>query len=160
MKKVTVLFFILSLLITGFGFSRVLAAEGNPEAVAMAQEFSQKAMNEFRLADHPQLDQVAITSKMDEYAQKFAGILLDAGVDPKTTGTIMQQASVWYGQSLEELFNAKPYNAVIQAYSDKIADLFNRQHLTMDTQSKIVDITSDNLESFNDLFNPMDDIDQ
>lgn len=159
MKKAAVIFFILSLLVPGLGFSRVFAVEGNSEAGSIAQEFSLKAMNEFKLADHPQLDQVAISSKIDEYAQKFAGILLGAGLDPKTAGMIMQQASVWYGQSLEELFNANPYNSVIQAYSDKIAGLFNQQHLTMDTQSKIVDMTSDNLESFNDLFHPMEEID-
>ncbi len=159
MKRCMVMFFISGLLISGFGFFRVLAAEGNPEAGAIAQEFSRKAMDEFRLADHPQLDPVAISDKLNEYAQKFAGVLLEAGVDPKTVDMIMQQSSVWYGQSLEDLFGAKPYNSVIQAYSDKIAGLFNQQHLTMDTQSKIVDMTSDNLESFNDLFHPMEDID-
>ncbi len=159
MKRVMVIFFILSLLVTGFGFSSVFAVENNPEADVIAQEFSQKAMNEFKSINHPQLDYAAVSSKVNEYAQKFAGILLDAGPDSKTAGTIMQQASVWYGQSLQELFNAKPYNSVIQAYSAKIADLFNQQHLNMDTQSKIVDMTSDNLESFNDLFHPMEDID-
>ncbi len=160
MKKVFVIFFILSLLVPGLGFSRVFAEGSNPEAGAIAQEFNRKAMNEFESADHPELDQVAISSKVDEYAQKFAGILFDAGLDSKTAGMIMQQASVWYGQSLEELFNAKPYNSVIQAYSTKIADLFNQQHLNMDTQSKIVDMTSDNLESLNDLFHPMEEIDE
>jgi len=159
MKKVIVLFFILSLLVLGSGFSRTFAAEGNTDAGAIVQEFSQKAMNAFESADRPDLDQVAINSKVNEYAQKFSGILLGVGLDQKTVSMIMQQASVWYGQSLEDLFNAKPYNAVIQAYSDKIAGLFNQQHLTMDTQSKIVDMTSDNLESFNDLFHPMEDID-
>jgi len=160
MKKGIVIFFILSLLVPGFSFSRVFAEEGNPEAGVIAQEFSRKAMNEFISVNDPQLDYAAISSMVDEYAQKFAGILLDAGLDSKTAGMIMQEASVWYGQSLENLFNAKPYNSIIQAYSAKIADLFNQQHLNMDTQSKIVDMTSDNLESFNDLFYPMEEIDQ
>ncbi|TAM40370.1 hypothetical protein EPN54_02710 [bacterium] len=159
MKKDIIIFFVLSLLVAGFGFSRVFAAENNPEAGAITQEFSRKAMNEFRLAEHPELDQAVISSKIDEYAQKFTGILLGAGVDPKTAGMIMRQASAWYGQSLEDLFNAKSYNAVIQEYSNKIAGLFNQQHLTMDTQSKIIDMTSDSLESFNDLFHPMEEID-
>jgi len=160
MKRVVAALFILSLLVPGFGFSRVLAAEISPEAGAIAQEFSRRVMNEFKFTVHPQIDQVAISDKVNEYAQKFAGILLDAGLEPKTAGMIMQQASLSYGQSLTALFNAKPYNAVIQAYSSKIADLFSQQHLNMDTQSKIVDMTSDNLESFNDLFHPMEEIAQ
>ncbi len=157
MKKGIVIFFILSLLVPGFGSSRVFAAENNPEADVIAQDFSQKAMNEFKSADHPQLDQVAISSKVDEYAQKFAGILFDAGLDSKRTGTIMRQASVWYGQTLGDLFNGKPYNPLIQAYSAKIADLFSQQHLSLDAQSKIVDMTSDNLESLNSLFRGMEE---
>jgi len=159
MKKVMAMFFISGLLFTGFGFSLVFAEGDNPEAGTIAQEFSRKAMDTFESADYPEMDRVAINSKVDEYAQKFSGILLGAGVDPKTSGTIMRQASVWYGQSLEDIFNAKPYNLVIQAYSAKIAGLFNQQRLTMDTQSKIVDMTSDSLESFNDLFHPMEEID-
>jgi hypothetical protein len=149
------IFFILSLLVPGFGF----AAAGNPEAEAIAQEFTQNVMNKFESAEHPELDQAAISDKVDDYSQKFAGILLEAGLDVKAAGMIMQQAAVWYGQSLDDLFNEKPYNAVIQAYSDKIAGLFSKQQLTMDVQSEIVDMSSDNLESLNDLFHPMEDED-
>ncbi|MDD5692545.1 MAG: hypothetical protein PHP10_05145 [Candidatus Omnitrophica bacterium] len=159
MKKVMVIFFILSLFVLGFSLSQALAAAGNPEAEAIAQEFTQNVMNKFKSAEHPELDQAAISDKVDDYSKRFAGILLEAGLDAKTAGMIMQQVALWYGQSLDDLFNAKPYNIVIQAYSAKIADLFSKQQLNMDTQSKIVDMTSDNLESLNDLFHPMEDID-
>lgn len=160
MKKAFVIFFILSLLVPAFGFSRVFAEESNPGAGVIAQEFSQKAMNEFKSVHDPQMDYAVVSDKINDYAQKFSGILLNARVDSKTAAMIMQEAAVWYGQSLEDLFNAKPYNSAIQAYSAKIAGLFNQQHLNMDTQSKIVDMTSDSLESFNDLFHPMEEIDE
>lgn len=158
MKKVVIVLFILSLLVPGFVFTRASADEANPEAAALAQQFSQKVMDDLQSSEHPQIDYGAINPQVDDYAQKFAGILLKAGLDSKTTAMVMQEASVWYGQTLVELFNANPFNSVIQDYSDKIAGLFSRYNLTMDTQSKIIDMTSDNLESLNNLFNPMEEV--
>ncbi|MDD2679309.1 MAG: hypothetical protein PHO03_00700 [Candidatus Omnitrophica bacterium] len=151
MKKARVIFFILSLLILGAVFSCAFAADA-AEQGPLAQDFSQKAMDEFKTINDTQLDYAAVSSKVDDYAQKFAGILLDAGLDAKTAAMIMQQAAVWYGKALKDLFNGNPYNSIIQDYSAKIADLFSQQHLKLDTQSKIVDMGSDNLESLNTLF--------
>jgi len=157
MKKTAVIFFILSLLIAGFGFTCVFAA-ASADQDALAQDFSQKAMDEFKSINDLQLNYAAVSSKVDEYAQNFARILLSAKVDAKRAGMIMQQAAAWYGQALEDLFNGKPFNPIIQDYSGKIADLFSQQHLGLDAQSKIVTMTSDNLEALDTLFQELEEV--
>ena len=157
MKKTIAVFFILSLLIPLFGFSRAFADDA-ANRDQLVQDFSQIAMNEFKSMNNTQMNYTEVNSKVDDYSQKFAAILLNSKVDPKISGIIMQKTAAWYGQALEELFNGKDYNPVIQDYSAKIADLFSQQHLNLDAQSKIVDMTSDNLESLNTLFKGLEEV--
>ncbi len=163
MKKAIAVFFISSLLIPGLSFSFAFASTAvgrdassgkqiTAEVSQMAQDFTSSAMSEFESIDDTQLSYAEISSKVQEYSQNFSKALLDSGVELKTSGMIMHEASVWYGRALEALFNGKDYNQVIQEYSAKIADLFNQQHLGVELQSNIVAMTSDNLESVNFLF--------
>lgn len=156
MKRSIGAFLISGLIILGSVFSSVFADGSSGQA---AQDFSRKAMDEFQSINDTQLNYSEINAKVDEYAQNFAKILLSAGVDQQKAGMIMQASAVWYGQSLKDLFNGKPYNDIIQDYSDKIAGLFNQQHLKLDAQMKIVDMTSDNLESLNTLFRGLEEVD-
>jgi hypothetical protein len=157
MKKSAVIFFVSTLLIAGFGFTRAFA-DASAGQDALAQDFSQKAMNEFKSINDLQLNYAAVSSKVDEYSQNFARILLATGVGTPRSGIIMQKAAAWYGQALEDLFNGKPYNPIIQDYSGKISDLLNQQHIGLDAQSSIVTMTSDNLEALDTLFQELEEV--
>jgi hypothetical protein len=118
----------------------------------MAQDFIKAAVSEFKSIDDTQLSYPEISSRIQKYAQSFAQILMEAGLNADTCGAILNKASLSYGQTLQALFEGKNFNSAIQDYSAKIADLFSQQHLNVATQSKIVAMTSDNLESMNSLF--------
>lgn len=127
-----------------------------PDAGLMAQDFIKTAVSEFKSIDDTQLSYPEISSRMQKYSQNFAQILMDAGLDANTCGAILSKASFLYGQTLQALFEGKNFNAAIQDYSTKISDLFSQQHLNVATQSKIVAMTSDNLESMNSLFKDLE----
>ncbi|MFA4989855.1 MAG: hypothetical protein WC576_03695 [Candidatus Omnitrophota bacterium] len=156
MPRTIAVLLISGLIILGFGFYRACADDAGAQGL-LARDFSQQAMDKFQSINDTELNYAGINDQVDAYAQKFAKNLLKAGVDQKTAGMIMQKSAAWYGQALVDLFNGKPYNQIIQDYSSKIADLFSRQHLGLDTQSAIVDMTSDNLESLDTLFRGLEE---
>lgn len=158
MKRILSIFLIAGLIIAGTGFCRAFA-DGPDAQSQLARDFSQTAMDKFQSINDTQLNYAAVSDQVDEYARNFARILVKAGVEQKTAGMVMQESAGWYGQALKDLFNGKPYNDIIQDYSDKIAGLFNQQHLKLDAQMEIVDMTSDNLESLNTLFRGVEEVD-
>jgi len=161
MKKATIVFFILCSFVFVLNFSFAFAGaaikqgppqEAFPEAGQLAQDFTKAAMSEFKSIDDTQLSYPEVRSRVQKYAQKFTDDLLNSGVDLKAAGMIIQKASVLYGQTLVALFDGKDFNLVIQEYAAKLSDIFSKQHLNVAVQSKIVDMTSENLESMATLF--------
>jgi hypothetical protein len=158
MKRIFSIFLIAGLILAGTGFCRAFA-DGPDAQGQMARDFSQTAMDKFQSINDTQLNYAAVSDQVDEYAKSFARILQDAGVGQKISAMIMQESASWYGQALKDLFNGMPYNDIIQDYSGKIAGLFKQQNLKLDAQMKIVDMTSDNLESLRTLFRSLEEAD-
>ena len=158
MKKLIVLFSMFAAMSFFTVGARVCAQEcpqkagAGVDAEQLAQDFVKTAMAEFKSINDIQMSYAQVSSEIQKYSLNMAKVLLDSGIEPETARGIMQGASALYGQALKAIFNGGDYNAVIQDYSFKVSDLFSKNNLNIETQSKIVSSSSDNLESMGSLF--------
>ena len=128
------------------------AEKFSSEATQISVSFSNIAMVEFKSLDPSELSYAEVGSRIQEYGARAATVLLDAGLTSERASSIMEQAASWYGKTLEILFDGGDYNAAIQDYSMKLSDLCSKERISLDTQQRLISLSSLQLQNMNSLF--------
>jgi len=155
MKKFLAAVFIFSLFVFAAGNS--FAQQTAEEEKQTVKDFNNDVLDEFKSVNDPSLSYPVVTSRIEEYSREVSKLLAEGKIGSDKAAMVMGKAGSWYGQALEVLFNGNDFNEVIQDYSAKIADLFNKEHLDLNLQMSILSLTSDELEQMDFLFSQLTD---